>query len=48
MKCEICKKETKEVFTLDKGNKVCPSCLEKDIYKTRRKIIKKHKKKELD
>lgn len=44
MKCEKCKKETQELFILEKKKKdlmVCSKCLEKSIYKERRKIIKK-------
>lgn len=43
MKCEKCKKETQQLFTLEKNKKellVCSKCLEKSIYKERRKLLK--------
>lgn len=43
MRCYICKKEVKETFTLDNQKMVCNKCLEKEIYKERRKIMKKYK-----
>lgn len=44
MKCEKCKKETKQLFTLEKNKKdlmVCSKCLEKSIYKKRKRNLKK-------
>lgn len=43
MKCEKCKKETNQLFTLEKRKidlMVCSKCLEKSIYKKRRKLLK--------
>lgn len=43
MKCEKCKKNTKELFTLERRKRdlmVCSRCLEKSIYKERKKILK--------
>lgn len=43
MKCEKCKKDTKELFTLERKKRdlmVCSRCLEKSIYKERKKILK--------
>ena len=37
MKCSKCKKEVKETFTNDKWQQVCKECLEKEIYKRRKK-----------
>lgn len=45
MICAKCNKYTDELFTIDKRNKeylVCKECLEKNIYKERRRIIKKY------
>lgn len=44
MKCENCKKETTQVFTSSKDKLICSQCLEQEIYKTRKNIVKKHKK----
>lgn len=47
IKCQICKKETDIVLTIEKKNKeylVCRECLEKSIYQERRKYIRKQKK----
>ena len=41
MKCDKCKKEIKESYTSDDNKTVCKECLEKEIYKQRKKIIKK-------
>ena len=43
MKCSKCKKEVKETYTNDKWKQVCRNCLEKEIYKRRRKKITKEK-----
>lgn len=46
MICIKCNKYTDELFTIEKKNKeylVCRSCLEKEIYKERKKIMKKYK-----
>ena len=46
MICGKCNKYTEELFTIDKKNKeylVCRSCLEKEIYKERKKTMKKYK-----
>lgn len=43
MKCEKCKKATNQLFTLEKRKidlMVCSKCLEKSIYKERRKLLK--------
>lgn len=37
MKCSKCKKEVKETYTNDKWQQVCKECLEKEIYKRRKK-----------
>lgn len=37
MKCSKCKKEVKETYTNDKWKQVCKECLEKEIYKRRKK-----------
>lgn len=44
MKCENCKKDTTEEYTSNKGKTICKECLEKEIYKERKRIIKKMKK----
>lgn len=44
MKCEKCKKETTEEYTSNKNKIICKECLEKEIYKERKRIIRKMKK----
>ena len=46
-RCELCKKETDILLTIEKRKKeylVCRECLEKCIYQERRKTYKKIKK----
>lgn len=43
MKCQKCKKEIKESFTSDNYEEICKECLEKEIYKKRKKTVKKYK-----
>lgn len=45
MKCEICKKESLEEYTSKDNKKICKECLEKEIYKERKRIYKRAKKK---
>lgn len=45
MKCDRCKKEMKESYTSNDNKTICRECLEKEIYKQRKKIIKKSKRK---
>lgn len=45
MKCSKCKKEVKETYTNDKWKQVCKECLEKEIYKRRKKNRKLYGKK---
>ena len=50
MKCSKCKKEVKETFTNDKWKQVCKECLEKEIYRRRKKYkgVKKNERKYKD
>lgn len=43
MKCNRCKKETKESYTSNDNKTICRECLEKEIYKERKKMIKRSK-----
>lgn len=46
MICIKCNKYTDQLFTIEKKNKeilVCRECLEKEIYKERIRIMKKHR-----
>jgi len=43
MKCSKCKRDTRDTFTLDNNKLVCKECLEKEIYKERKQIMKKYK-----
>ena len=46
MKCEKCKNETNQLFILEKRKRdlmVCGKCLEKSIYKERKKLLKKYR-----
>lgn len=43
MKCCRCKKETKEEYTSNDNKTICRECLEKEIYKERKKMIKRSK-----
>lgn len=43
MKCNICNKEVEESFTSNKNKQICKECLEKEIYKERKKVINNEK-----
>ena len=40
MICKKCKKEVEELFTNDKWEQVCKECMNKEIYKERKRVIK--------
>lgn len=40
MKCSKCKKETKDCYTSKDNKAICKECLEKEIYKERKRVIK--------
>ena len=44
MRCSKCKKYTEDTFTSKNGKLICRECLESEIYKERRKTMKKYKK----
>lgn len=48
MKCEKCRKNYEYLFTSNKDKQLCKECLEKEIYKERKKVIKKYRKKKYD
>jgi DNA-directed RNA polymerase subunit RPC12/RpoP len=45
MICEKCKKDTLEEYTSKDNKIICRECLEQEIYKQRKQIIKKNSKK---
>lgn len=40
MKCSRCKKEMNEEYTSKDNKTICKECLEKEIYKERKRVIK--------
>lgn len=40
MNCYRCKKEIKESYTSKDNKTICKECLEKEIYKERKRVIK--------
>ena len=43
MKCEKCKNNFENLFTSKDNKQICEKCLEKEIYKERKKTIKKYR-----
>jgi len=40
MRCSNCKKEIEDSFTSNDNKQICKECLEKEIYKYRKRVIK--------